>query len=86
MRCATIITYAGRRIRVEFSPLPPDYDVGIMGWGSEDHTLHDPETEDRLEALEDGLNSSDWDDIADLVNTTFDFDIEDDYGSFQEEF
>lgn len=56
-------------VTVEFSTLAPEPDVGIFGWGSEDHTLLDPKTGVRLIDLEKKVDDAgDWDSIAEQIN------------------
>jgi hypothetical protein len=60
-------------VRVEFSVLPPDPSAGIIGYGSEDHTLHDIKSGERLTDFEDDAPDEFWDWLADRVNEKFDF-------------
>lgn len=70
-RHAMTIGWKTKKIRVEFLMNPAEPDVGIMSDYSEDHSLHDPENEQRLTDLEAKMTDSDWGDIARTIDEEF---------------
>lgn len=62
------IIYKDRKMLVTAEVQAPDYDVGICGYWSEDHTLQDPETEERRADWEADMSDEDWEEIAVLFD------------------
>lgn len=58
------IEHNGKTYLVSASVCGAEPDVGIMSEWSEDHTLHDPETDERLTADEEAMTDDDWEKIA----------------------
>lgn len=63
----------GRKVTIEFNILVPEYDIGIMGYGSEEHILLDRDTEGRLVELENSLTGDEWEQIAITIDANYDF-------------
>jgi hypothetical protein len=63
------IRFRGDLITVQYSVCGRDESVGIMGDCSEDHTLHDLETDERLTYLEETVTDEEWDQIALAVDS-----------------
>lgn len=72
-RASICLLFHGTWMRVRFDIIPPDREVGILGASSEGHTLHNRVTEARLTEFETKMTDADWEELAEQVDNTFDF-------------
>ena len=64
----TVIIFEGEPLLVRYSIQGYEPDVGLFGLRSTNHTLHDPETGERFDAIERHLGLARWESIIAAID------------------
>lgn len=71
MRQFTIIDFQDHEIRVEFDVRRSEPDIGINHPYTDDHTLHDPDSGERMIDVERFFTESQWLQVREATNSAY---------------